>query len=389
MTAIRTLFFDPSGLGATARRFFDSRMLIWLCGISFVLAGLAGGSHSLTLGWWIASTTTFSSAEDERLYDASMILLGFYTLLLCAGLLGLHVLLAKERRWTRRLSALGTLLAVLSGIGFCVGALYEFLVEPSYYSSGVVGALFFAGYFGQPVGVVLLGVAVLWSRGLGRWRMLPLLAGVVGSPLSVIVLWWLFPSSNTLAPGQDARKIFVDALVFASPAVLAGIMWISVGFAVFGFRKREAVLLAKERRTAEDVNLSLARRLYEEAWGTGDIAILDEIAAPDFVDRRRDRPGTGGLKSAILDLHRTFPDLDFSIKEQRADGDTVTTRCFFSGTDRCGLLWYPPTNKHADFTATYTDHFSDGELIEHDGGADTADLLRQLGLTQPVGNDRG
>ena len=366
-------------------------MLLRLCGISFVLGGLAGIVYSVVQAWWVVGLTTSGSSrgEDERLYAAFTALLGLHALLLPAGFVGLHLLLAKRRRWTWRLSAAGTLLVVLSGLGFCAGALYELLAEPAYYSWDLVQTLLFAGYFGQPICVVLLGVVVLWTRGLGPWRVLPILAGLVGSPLSQIVLWWLFPSSNTLEPGQDAREAFVDALAFASPAVLAGIFWISFGFAVFGSREREAALLARERRATEGANLPLARRLYEEAWGAGSVAVVDELAAPDFFDRRRGRPGTEGLKSAVLDLHRTLPDLDFSIESQHADDDVVTTRCLFSGTDRGGLLWYPPTDRRVDFTATYTNRFSNGKLVEHDGGADTPDLLRQLGLTQPVGDDRG
>lgn len=374
----------------TAGRFLRSPAAVRLCGISFVLAGLAGISQSLVQAWWIFRTMAVSSAGDERLYNASVALVGLHWLLLSVGLLGLHVLLAKQYRWTRRLSAVGTLLAVLSGLGFCVDAAYEFLAEPTYYPSwGVLETLFFAGYFGQPAGVVLLGVAVLWSRGLGRWRLLPLFAGFVGSPLPLMAVLWLSPSSNTLVPGQDAREILIDALLFASPTVLAGLGWISLGCVVFGVREREAASLAKEQRTTQNTNLSSARRLYREVWGAGDVAVLDELAAPDFFDRQRDSRGPEGLKRAILGLRRTFPDLEFSVEEQRAEGDTVTTHCRFSGTDRGGLLWYPPTERRADFTATYTDRFSDGGLAEHGGGADMDDLLRQLGLTHPVGNDRG
>lgn len=390
LTTIRTLFFDTSGTGETARRVLDSPMLIWLCGISFILGGLAGISHGVVLGWEIIGTTAVGSPGGERLYETLMVLGGLDALLLSSGLLGLHVLLAKRYRWTWWLSASGTLLVVLSGIGFFAGALYQWLITPSYLSSGdVLNALFFVGYFGQPVGVVLLGVAVLWSRGLGRWRALPLFVGLAGSPLSQIALLWLFPPGDTLVPGENARQVLVEVLRFASPAALADVGWISLGFAVFGFRKREAFLLAKERRTAEGVNLSLARRLYEEAWGTGDVIILDELAAPDFRDRRYDHSGPEGLKRAILDLRRTSPDLGFSVEQQHADGDTVTTLCRLAGTDRGGLLWYPPTGKHADFNATYTDHFSNGKLLEHDGGVDVTDLLKQLGLTHPVGNDHG
>ena len=321
------------------------------------------------------------------MYNAVVVLMGFQLLLLSVGLLGLHVLLPKRYRWTWWFSAAGVLITALSAIGYSAGALYESLAQPSYYSSrGVPNALFFVGYFGQPVGAVLVGIAALWSRGLGRWRALPLVASLLGSPLSPLVLWWLLPPGDVLVP--NPRETLVEALRFVSPVALVGICWFSLGLAAFGIRKREAAQLLKERRAMESANLSLARRLFEEAWSDGDVAVVDELAAPDFVDRRRDRPGTEGLKKAILDLHRTFPDLGFAVEEQHADGNIVTTSCRFSGTDRGGLLWYPPTNKHADFTATYTDHFSSGKLVEHHGGVDMADLLRQLELTHLVGNDR-
>lgn len=171
LTTIRTLFFDPYGPGETARRSLDSPVLIRLCGISFLLGGLTGILYSVVQAWWVVGITRVASSrgDDERLYAAFTALLGFHTLLLSAGLLGLHLLLAKRRRWTWRLSAVGTLLAVLSGVGFFAGALYQWLVTPSYLPSrDVLNALFFVGYFGQPVCVVLLGVVVLWTRGLGR-----------------------------------------------------------------------------------------------------------------------------------------------------------------------------------------------------------------------------
>lgn len=353
-----------------------------------MLAGLAAISLSLLEGWLIVHRATIFSAEDERLYNASVALMGVHALLLSAGLLGLHVLLPKRYRWAWWISAAGALLAVVSGAAFCAAALYESLVQFSYSSWGVLNTLFFVGFFGQPGGAALVGVAALWSRGLGRWRGLPLFAGLVGSPLTQMVLWWLFPPGDMLVPAEDTRTVLAEALRLVSPPALAGLCWFSLGVAAFGIRRRQAVSLTKERRATERTNLDLAHRLYGEAWGAGNVAVLDE-AAPNLLDRRHDRRGPGGLKRAILDLRRTFPDLDFSVEEQRADGDTVTTRCRFAGTDRGGLLWYPPTNRRTDFTATYTDRFSNGELAEHDGGTDVDDLLRQLGLTRPAGNDRG
>ena len=106
-------------------------------------------------------------------------------------------------------------------------------------------------------------------------------------------------------------------------------------------------------------------------------------------------PGSGralsrpqvGFKRTIADLHRTFPDLSVCVEEQRAEGDTVTTRCVLCGTDRGGVLWYPPTNKRAIFTDTFTDRFSGGKLVEHCGESDMEGLLRQLGLSSLRGDE--
>ena len=58
----------------------------------------------------------------------------------------------------------------------------------------------------------------------------------------------------------------------------------------------------------------------------------------------------------------------------------MVTRWRMSGTDRGGVLWYPPTGRRAFFTGFFTDRFSAGRLVEHDGTSDTDAMLWQLGL---------
>jgi predicted ester cyclase len=134
------------------------------------------------------------------------------------------------------------------------------------------------------------------------------------------------------------------------------------------------------RREAAEENRSKARSLYEAAFGTGDFSVIDDIVAEEFLDHRGRGRGPKGLKRAVAGLRRTFPDLRVSVEEQDAQGDTVTTRCALCGTDRGGLLWYPPTGRRVTFAATYTDRFSGGVLVEHWGESDTGSLLEQLGL---------
>ena len=168
------------------------------------------------------------------------------------------------------------------------------------------------------------------------------------------------------------------------PVILASVGWILVGRLLYGARDREAGIIATEQRMLEEANRAKARHLYEAAWGAGDLTTVDDLVAEAVLDHEHDRNGRREFKKTVVDLHRTFSDLTLSIEEQTAQYDTVTTRCVLSGTDRGGVLWYPPTGKHAAFTATYTDRFSDGRLVEHNGEIDMSALLKQLAMPAGV-----
>jgi predicted ester cyclase len=85
------------------------------------------------------------------------------------------------------------------------------------------------------------------------------------------------------------------------------------------------------------------------------------------------------MERGVLRLRQSFPDLAVSVEGQEADRDLVRTRLTLSGTDRGGVMWYPPTGRRVAFSAAFEDRFSGGRLVEHGGSADTKGLLRQLG----------
>jgi predicted ester cyclase len=180
---------------------------------------------------------------------------------------------------------------------------------------------------------------------------------------------WLWP-----VPGPTGTAT-TDPLEIVGWAMILGLVFLF--WAARKWRRRKA---EDQRRAEAEENRRKARRLYEEAFGAGDFLVIDEVVAEEFFDHHGRRRGQEGLKRTIASLRCTFPDLRISVEEQNAKGDTVMTRCTLRGTDRGGVLWYPPTGKRAAFAATYTDRFSGGVLVEHRGGSDTAGLLEQLGL---------
>ncbi len=232
-------------------------------------------------------------------------------------------------------------------------------------------SVFWAAYAARPLAVLSFGLLRFTRGGVEAKRegVLLLALGLLGAASPV--LYAILEPSFTLAMGP--------ALLFGLPwfgtGLIEGAGWILFGLVI--------LRSGRELRTrgVEEENRRKALRLYEEAFGAGDLSVVDELVARDFFDHLHHRRGPEEFKRTISDLRHTFPDLRLTVEEQTAEDDTVTTRCIFSGTDRGGVLWYPPTGKAATFTGTYLDRFSNGRLAEHRGETDTPKLLDQLGLS--------
>jgi predicted ester cyclase len=230
--------------------------------------------------------------------------------------------------------------------------------------------------WGKPILMAFLGAGLLWA---GRWFPASLLfvLAALEMPLLVVPL-------DSLARALDMEHAEWPVLLLGlwGPGLIGAAGWTLLGTVIFasGMELRE-----RKRQAIAEGNLRKARRLYEEAFGASNLSVVDELVAEDFFDHHHNRRGPGEFKRTITDLRHTFPDLRLTVEEQTMEGDAVTTRCILSGTDRGGVLWYPPTGKRATFAGTYVDRFSNGRLVEHRGDTDMAGLLEQLGLPSGSG----
>lgn len=78
----------------------------------------------------------------------------------------------------------------------------------------------------------------------------------------------------------------------------------------------------------------LSRRLYVEVFGRGNVAVSDEILAPDCVSHApgmQPRVGTDGIKLQVALLRGAIPDLEVTLEDQVAEGDRVASRWTGSG----------------------------------------------------------
>jgi predicted ester cyclase len=228
--------------------------------------------------------------------------------------------------------------------------------------------------------VILLPFAALALSARER-RLGGLLCGlfVLSLPYGVLRFWLFAPEPTAMI--EPTTELVASLLGWypSGVSLLEAPLWILLG-AMFVRRARGGAL-GEAFRVREKENLAAARRIYEDGLGRGKTSVVDELVSEDFRDLKRGSRGKPAMERVLTDLRRSYPDLAVSIEGQEADEDLVRTRVVLSGTDGGGVLWYPPTGRHATFAAEFVDRFSDGRLVEHSGEADTEGLLRQLGLT--------
>ena len=130
-------------------------------------------------------------------------------------------------------------------------------------------------------------------------------------------------------------------------------------------------------------NKATARRWSEELWGRGNLAIADEIIAPDYVRHDPGDPfparGPEDVKRIVTMLRTMLPDLNIEIEAMVAEGDMVVTRYTATATDTIGYMAMAPTGKKIHTTAMQFFRFENGKVVESWAVRDDLGTLRQLG----------
>ena len=134
-----------------------------------------------------------------------------------------------------------------------------------------------------------------------------------------------------------------------------------------------------------DTNKIVSRRFLKEIFGQGKLAVADEIIAPDHVNSGPGAlpglpPGPEGSKQLVMVYRNAFPDVQFTIDEQIAEGDKVMTRWTAHGTHRGELAGIPPTSKSATVTGMGVDRIVNGKIVESWGLFDQFGMMQQLGV---------
>ena len=136
-------------------------------------------------------------------------------------------------------------------------------------------------------------------------------------------------------------------------------------------------------------NKAIARRFYIEVAGQGNLSLIDELVAEDFVDHNAPgpdiAPGREGLKQVFTAFGSAFPDMKGTLDDQVAEGDKVVSRMTFTGTHQGDYLGMPATGKSFSIEAVEIFRFEGGMIAERWGQADRIGMMQQLGLAPAAG----
>ena len=138
-------------------------------------------------------------------------------------------------------------------------------------------------------------------------------------------------------------------------------------------------------------NKTLVRRLIEEVWNRGNLAVFDELSAPDFLFHD---PGLPQVHTREEDKHwiagvlDAFPDFHVAIEDVIAEGDQVVVRLTAHGTNTGELRApapHPATGRHVTITGITIARVEGGQFVEIWHQVDWLGMFQQLGLIPAPG----
>lgn len=131
----------------------------------------------------------------------------------------------------------------------------------------------------------------------------------------------------------------------------------------------------------QERNIRNFRKLFDEAFTKGNVAIVDELVSSDLIEHMAmPRPSREGLKTLIRSLRATFPDFSCELQDVAVDGDKVWGRVKGGGTDLGGFMGHQATLRRVSTGSMDICRFRDGKIVEHWGIVDMLGLMAQLAL---------
>ena len=133
-------------------------------------------------------------------------------------------------------------------------------------------------------------------------------------------------------------------------------------------------------------NKAMVRRMTEEVTNKGNLAVADEVMAPNYVSHTSDMDvkGPEGFKQYITALRAAFPDIHSTINGIFAEGDMVASHYTMQGTFKGEYLGMAPTGKQFTIKTAVLHRFEGGKEVEAWIYSDSLSFFKQVGIKPPM-----
>lgn len=134
-------------------------------------------------------------------------------------------------------------------------------------------------------------------------------------------------------------------------------------------------------------NIALVRRLVEEVWNKGNVAVLGELVSDKYIGAHPiigTVRGLEGFKQEVQTFRAAFPDLRLDIDDIGMTGDRVFIRWTARGTHRGAFMGVQPSNNKGQVLGISLYRFAEGKIAEHHESFDTLSLFQNMGAVPPL-----
>jgi steroid delta-isomerase-like uncharacterized protein len=132
-----------------------------------------------------------------------------------------------------------------------------------------------------------------------------------------------------------------------------------------------------------EANKTIFRRYFEEVLNAGNLDLIDELIAPNYVSHYPTGYDFGGgpddVKQIVTTVRSGFPNVHFTVEDVLAEGNRVVGRWTFRGTHQGNFMGIPSTGKNVSVMGIAIYRIVDAKIAEAWVAWDALGLMQQIG----------
>ncbi|OGO30669.1 MAG: hypothetical protein A2Z29_02745 [Chloroflexi bacterium RBG_16_56_11] len=142
-----------------------------------------------------------------------------------------------------------------------------------------------------------------------------------------------------------------------------------------------------EKNNVSRKNKANQRRVFEEAFNKGNLTVIPELFAPDYVFYTPlgiEAKGPEGFTQMVAMTRTALPDVHITLDDMFAEANKVATRFTLTGTFKGEYMGMTPTGKKVKVTGIVITRWAGGKEVEAWESLDTFSFYQQMGVKPPA-----